>query len=215
MTFPRLTEDPSKVAFRSMLKKAREDSLSPEAQRRIEAALHAAPILVPRATGLRSLFAKGVLALSALVVVGVVVTHRTPPAPSVVPAPPAPSIPAAPVPTAEEQPTFSVHDLPEAPVVPAPSHAPVVEDDRLGREAALLRAVREDIAAGRGDDALTKLDGYDRSFHGTGAMGEEAAVERVEALRETGDVERARALASKLLAERPDGPFARKLRALQ
>jgi hypothetical protein len=122
-----------------------------------------------------------------------------------------------------DEPALSVHDLPEPkkssrvegrfrPTPVAPVAPPAV--DTLAAEAAFLRAVREDIANGRGSDALHKLDQYRARFGNKGAMGEEASVERVEALFQSGDARSARALGERLLEGHPNGPFARKLRSL-
>ncbi|MDF2697488.1 MAG: hypothetical protein K0S65_5871, partial [Labilithrix sp.] len=226
MTLRRFSADPSKAAYASMLRKARDESLSAEAEQRILAAITAPSPALAKPTaisGLRGLVAKGALGASFLALVTAAIVSRetratTPPvaAPPVVSALPvvdAPPVPSSPVQAAG----LSVHDLPSASValiasapVPTPS---AVGEDSLGAEAALLRAVREDISSGRGEEALRKLDRYHARFGQKGAMREEASVERVEALLQTGADGDARTLGTRLLAERPDGPFARKLRS--
>ncbi|AKV02670.1 hypothetical protein AKJ09_09333 [Labilithrix luteola] len=223
MTLPRLTDDPSKSAYGSMLRKARRESLSPEAEQRIAAAVLAPAVAMakPASSALRGLVAKGAIGLSALALVCTFAVARRSSDVSPVAAPlaaaaastntalgeavsPLESAPA-------EHATVSVHDLP--PVAAGRAAAPTPSDD-LAAEAALLRATREDIANGRSREALRKLGQYDARFGSKGAMLEEASVERVEALQQAGRSTEARALATRLLAERPDGAFARKLRSL-
>ncbi|MBX3213874.1 MAG: hypothetical protein KF850_17680 [Labilithrix sp.] len=229
MTLPRLTDDPAKARFASMLRKAREESLSPAAERRIAAAVLAPSeaIATARPTSRRALVTKGALGLSALALVTAFAVSRSEAPRSEAPTADPPGVRrdevgavAAPEPAPSgDVAALSVHDLPTAAPPasagrPASADAPAPEADDLGAEAAFLRSVREDIAAGRGQEALRKLARYDERFRGRGAMGEEAAVERVEALLQVGRAREADALATRLLAERPNGPFARKLRSL-
>lgn len=231
MTMPRLIDDPSKARYGSMLRKAQRETLSPEAEARIAAAVlgaSAAPAEAPGRTTMNALLAKGAIALSAIALITTTVLwsrsadRPTGPTPAVTPMQPIqlgaeqliPTPAPAPLPSAAA--TLSVHDLPEA--VPsalvARPLARAASDDSLGAEAAFLRSVREDIGMGRSADALRKLDQYDARFGKKGAMAEEAAVERVEALLQAGKAPEARALATRLLADRPNGTFARKLRSL-
>lgn len=227
MTLPRLTDDPSKNAYGSMLRKARQQTLGPEAERRIAAAILAPTAVVakPTTSTMPAIVVKAVIGLGALALVSTfalsrrstqlepVTTLRETPAAS---ANVAPSFEAP----AGASVSVSVHDLPQvavatsAPAVTARPNATPAPIDDLAAEAALLRATREDIANGRSSEALRKLDRYDARFGAKGAMLEEASVERVEALQLAGRRAEARTLASRLLSDRPDGAFARKLRSL-
>lgn len=249
MTLRRLTDDPTKPRLGAMLRRAREESLSEDAEHRIAAGVLAPTAVVPPAASSspRGLPIKGALGLAALAAVAafaasIVASDGDRPVRSQTDAVSSrdgegarPS--AEPVQTHQEG--LSVHDLPavtpmtrelhEAPPVasvkpestPTPSsHAPrttaaaAAPVDSLGEEAARLRSVREDLSAGRTQQAFRKLDQYDDRFGSHGAMREEAAVMRVEALLQAGRTTEANALGSRLLVERPNGAFARKLRSL-
>lgn len=248
MTLRRLTDDPTKARLGAMLRKAREESLSEDAEHRIAAIVLAPTAIVPPAASPspRGLPIKGALGLSALVVAAFAVSivasdgHRPGPSPTETVSSregegAQPS--AEPVQTQEEG--LSVHDLPavtptttalhDAPPVanvkpesvpptssagPRTTAAAAAPADSLGEEAARLRSVREDLSAGRTREALRKLDQYDERFGSHGAMREEAAVTRVEALLQAGRTSEANTLGSRLLVERPNGAFARKLRSL-
>ena len=71
MTLRRLTDDPTKPRLGAMLRKAREESLSADAERRIAAVVLAPTAVVPPAppSGPRGVLIKGALGLSALAVV--------------------------------------------------------------------------------------------------------------------------------------------------
>ena len=252
MTLRRLTDDPTKPRLGAMLRKAREESLSPDAEHRIAAVVLAPAAVVPPAppSSPRSLPIKGALGLSALAVVAafaasIVSSDGQGPVRS-----PTDTVssregegageaaPPSAQPVQAHEVGLSVHDLPavtpttrelhDAPPVASAkpestpttsSHGPrtaaaAAPVDSLGEEAARLRSVREDISAGRTQQALRKLDQYDDRFGSHGAMREEAAVTRVEALLQAGRTSEANTLGSRLLVERPDGAFARKLRSL-
>ena len=251
MTLRRLTDDYDSTNPRlgAMLRKAREESLSADAEHRIAAVVLAPTAVVPPAppSSPRGLLVKGELGLSALAVVATfaasivssdgdrsgrshtdtvssrqdegahpsaepVQTHDvglsvhdlpavTPTTRELHDAPPVASA------KPESTPTTSSH----GPRTTAAAAAPV---DNLGEEAARLRSVREELSAGRTQQALRKLDQYDDRFRSNGAMREEAAVMRVEGLLQAGRTSEAHALGSRLLVERPNGAFARKLRSL-
>ena len=250
MTLRRLTDDPTKARLGAMLRKAREESLSADAEQRIAAVVLAPTAVVPPAppSSPRGPLVKGALGLSSLAVVAafavsLVANDGQGPAPSQTDAVSAREgegegahATAEPVQTHEVG--LSVHDLPAVtPTSELPDPPPIASAkpestttasthghrttgaaaapvDSLGEEAALLRSVREDLSAGRTQQTLRKLDRYDDRFGSHGAMREEAAVTRVEALLQAGRTSEAHSLGSRLLAERPNGAFARKLRSL-
>ncbi|HKU45065.1 MAG TPA: hypothetical protein VJR89_43195 [Polyangiales bacterium] len=107
-----------------------------------------------------------------------------------------------------------------SPAQPAPqplAAAPSVPADArvsLADEIARLDAVRRSLASGQARAALAGLDRY-AELHAAGALQQEAALLRIEALQRAGHAARARALAARFLAEHPDSPHAPRVRALQ
>jgi len=83
----------------------------------------------------------------------------------------------------------------------------------LRAELELLDAIRADLAGGNSTSALAKLDRYDREFQG-GALADEAAVLRVEALLAHGDQARAEAFATRFLATHRGTPYESRIRTL-
>lgn len=249
MTLRRLTDDPSKPHLGAMLRKAREESLSADAEHRIAAVVLAPTAVLPPAppSSPRGLLVKGAIGLSSLAVVAafavsMVASDGQGPARShtdTVSSREGEGARASAEPAQTHEVGLSVHDLPavtpttrelpDAPPVASakPESTPTTSShghrttgaaaapvDSLGEEAAFLRSVREDLSASRTQQALRKLDQYDDRFRSNGAMREEAAVMRVEGLLQAGRTSEAHALGSRLLVERPNGAFARKLRSL-
>ena len=111
-----------------------------------------------------------------------------------------------------------------ASVRPAPRHVPVApravarpsaepdDDSTLARELARVGAARSALAAGDPARTLTLLDAYDAEFP-KGAFTIEVSVLRIEALARSGQVEEARKLGDRFLAQHPDGAFARRVTA--
>jgi hypothetical protein len=83
----------------------------------------------------------------------------------------------------------------------------------LADEIARLDRARSLLAGNRAKPALAALSDYDRA-HPRGALRQEAAVLRIDALRRAGDRTRARELAQRFLADNPDSPHAPRVRAL-
>lgn len=251
MTLRRLTDDYDSTNPRlgAMLRKAREESLSADAEHRIAAVVLAPTAVVPPAppSSPRGLLIKGAIGLSSLAVVAafavsMVASDGQGPARSptdTVSSREGEGAHASAEPVQTHEVGLSVHDLPavtptrelpDAPPVASakPESTPTTSSlgprttgaavaapvDSLGEEAAFLRSVREDLSASRTQQALRKLDQYDDRFRSNGAMREEAAVMRVEGLLQAGRTSEAHALGSRLLVERPNGAFARKLRSL-
>ncbi len=249
MTLRRLADDPTKPRLGAMLRKARAESLSADAEHRIAEVVLAPTAVVPPAppSAPRGLLIKGALGLSSLAVVAafavsmVASDEQGPARPhtDTVSSRQGEGAHASSEPVQPPEVGLSVHDLPAVtpttrelqdgpPVASAKlgstpttsSHgsrttaAAAAPVDSLGEEAALLRSVREDLSAGRTQQALRKIDQYDDRFGSHGAMREEAAVTRVEALLQVGRTSEANTLGSRLLVERPNGAFARKLRSL-
>jgi hypothetical protein len=159
--------------------------------------------------------------------------RRAPPPPSVIApraaaSPPPPSSPpAAPRPQAPVNPPRPTRGAPpasrealaaspstegegrssSAPAAPAP-----IAPSSLRQEAALLESVRESLAASRFDRALGSLDEYDARFAG-GALEEEAAVLRVEALLAAGRRDEARRVVADFERGHPASSYAPRMRA--
>jgi hypothetical protein len=83
----------------------------------------------------------------------------------------------------------------------------------LHEETALLESVREALTASQADRALAGLDRYDARFP-AGALREEAAVLRAEALLAAGRREDARRWAARFLESHPSSYYAPSMRAL-
>lgn len=89
-----------------------------------------------------------------------------------------------------------------------PSAEPV--DDSLAREIERVGAARSALTAGDPARTLALLDAYDVDFP-RGAFNVEVSVLRVEALARRGQIEEARELGERFLAQHPDGAFARRV----
>ena len=125
-------------------------------------------------------------------------TSSAPAASSLQPNPAAPSAPA---------PAAAATSGRPAPAVSPPSPA------QLSEEIDRLDAVRRLLASRRAAAALGALASYQRDYP-AGALRQEAALLRIEALRRSGDRTGARTLARQFLAESPDSPHAARVRAL-
>jgi hypothetical protein len=234
----RWTEDPSKSDYASMLRNARKESLSKDTTERvlgnITAPLEAVAVPSPRRRGLATKMALGV-GVCVLVAVGVAMvrseTPRQKPTDRAMPdarLAKAASEARESAPVTASAAAVAVDDLPSVASAPAITSArrPISaasratngeekgsSDDDLAAETALLRAIRGDLRANRPGPALAKLDEYDARF-AHGFMRQEAGVERVEALLQSGARERGRVLGKQMLEASPQGPFARRLRSL-
>jgi hypothetical protein len=89
---------------------------------------------------------------------------------------------------------------------------PPVLPSSLRQEAALLESVRESLAASRFDRALASLDEYDARF-ASGALEEEGAVLRVEALLASGHRDEARRVTADFERRHPATSYAPRMRA--
>jgi hypothetical protein len=93
-------------------------------------------------------------------------------------------------------------------VTPEPVHT----ESQLVKEVAALDVARKAALAHEPARVLALLDAYQREFPG-GALGPEAQVLRIEALAGSGQMDKARALARKLLKADPTAPLADRVRA--
>jgi hypothetical protein len=82
----------------------------------------------------------------------------------------------------------------------------------LDAEIRILRDVRSRLQAGDAPRALTLLDQHDKLYP-AGALGEDAAVERIYALCALGEASQARALTARFFAAHPSSPYAAEVRA--
>lgn len=83
----------------------------------------------------------------------------------------------------------------------------------IGAEIEELDGVRRSLRAGAPLEALAALDHYDRE-HAGGALTQEAALLRIEALSASGDTAGARRLAERFLRNNPRSPHKRRITAL-
>ena len=90
---------------------------------------------------------------------------------------------------------------------------PAPPSSSLRDEAALLESVRESLAASRAEDALGSLDAYDARF-ASGALEEEAAVLRVQALLARGRRDEARRISADFGRRHPASSYVRRMRSL-
>ncbi|MBC8071894.1 MAG: hypothetical protein IAG13_26440 [Deltaproteobacteria bacterium] len=103
---------------------------------------------------------------------------------------------------------------PAPPVEPAPAERDDPgSDDRIVREAAHIRAIRSDLAAGRAAAALIACEAGDASF-ADGVFAVEREGLRVLALYELGRRDQAERAAARYLAAHPRGPLVAKIRAV-
>jgi TolA-binding protein len=83
----------------------------------------------------------------------------------------------------------------------------------LAQEISRIDAIRRDIATDRGKSAISALQDYQRDFP-SGVLQQEAELLNIEAHRQAGDRRRARALATRFLANNPDSPHSARVREL-
>ncbi|HMI83989.1 MAG TPA: hypothetical protein VK550_07830 [Polyangiaceae bacterium] len=100
-----------------------------------------------------------------------------------------------------------------APVVTARETAPAMSDAKLRDEIRLLDRARAALRMRAPQQALQELRHY-FDGHTQGVLEPEAAVLRIEALRENGDRVQAAAASREFLARHPDGPLADRVRRL-
>ena len=84
----------------------------------------------------------------------------------------------------------------------------------ISSEIATVDELRNLLRARQPRVALGALDRYDARFGKSGALREEVAALRIEALLESGKRERAKALARAFLAHHAQSPYAARVRAL-
>ena len=141
-----------------------------------------------------------------------------PPPPTAVPEPvpvpvPVPVVTSAPAPPASSSSSASVRPITaHAPVVSA-SSAIAPPTDPLALETSLLEAARTCAARGDLACATAKLADHEKRFP-HGALGDEAALLRIEVAHQRGDAATARALAERFLVSHPSGSYARRARAI-
>lgn len=192
----------------------------------------AATIAAPLGIGMKLLLAFG--AATAVGVGAVSYVESTPPAPTVIAAPPsvvaprdpsrvAPIAPpsALPVAPASAAPAASTASAsasvsalasnapPSAPAAPAVSTA---STDAIDRELGLIREAQLALQSGNGARALVLLDEHARRFP-AGSLGEEREAARVFALCSLGRTSEARAAADRFLAAFPRSPQAARVRS--
>jgi hypothetical protein len=113
--------------------------------------------------------------------------------------------------------SFAVKEPPPppvaAPVVTARETPPAISDAKLRDEIRLLDRARAALRMRAPQQALQELRLYFDS-HPRGMLEPEAAVLRIEALRENGDRVQAAAASREFLARHPDGPLADRVRRL-
>jgi TolA-binding protein len=96
---------------------------------------------------------------------------------------------------------------------PAPGSNAKAASNVLSEEMRLIDSARAHVAAGDAKKALGVLGSYDRRFP-RGALRQEAAVLRVEALEKSGNEKRAAELAKKFVSEHPNSPHVERVQNL-
>jgi hypothetical protein len=113
--------------------------------------------------------------------------------------------------------SFAIHEPPPppaaAPIVTAPETSPAKGDAKLRDEIQLLDRARAALGVRAPRQALQELHRY-FDDHPRGMLAPEAAVLRIEALRESGDRAQAAAASREFLAQHPQGPLADRVRRL-
>ena len=131
-------------------------------------------------------------------------------APAVVAAPADPSNEAAEAPGAQAPAPVPLETLPRA---AQPATNPKPASNELGEEMRLIDSARAHVSSGAAKQALSVLAAYDRRFP-RGALRQEAAVLRVEALEKSGNEKRAAELAKKFVSEHPNSPHVERVQNL-
>jgi hypothetical protein len=157
------------------------------------------------------------------------VVAATPPAASPAPAPSAavasvsdvppvsssdPAAAAATPSSSDEAPSGTSVSTATTRAAPSPRRVAPPSVESLADQSAFLGRVQDALDAHRAPAALATLDAFDRSFP-NGAMSQEAAVLRVEALYQAGRTSEALALTDRLLAANPSSTHAEHLRTLR
>jgi len=128
---------------------------------------------------------------------------------------------ATPTPTPTGTPTTTATPTAEVPPVatqPQLAAAPPALEPRppalgLGQQVAALDRARDALTSGNAAGALRQVDEYDRQFP-RGALAQEAAALRIEALFQQGNRDAALSLAERFLASNPRSPHAARIRLL-
>jgi hypothetical protein len=97
---------------------------------------------------------------------------------------------------------------------PARATAPSSASSSLDEEVRAIDQARSSLAAGDADRALALVDAHDARYAG-GALAEESADVRIEALYQSGRRKEAHALAIRFLSTYPKSPYARVIRSLE
>ncbi len=226
----RLTEEAGGDELESsLLQLARSEGPSADGRRKILAAIagaSAASLATQHAAATSSkgmTAAKwGLLAVAAVAIPAAVLLRNTddPTPRKAVPSAlraPAIEVKATPVPPtdAEGPAPLALEDLPPLPsVVSGNSSAPTGKPQAsLADEVAQLQKAKLALKGGNPAQALTELGIYGQRFPRP-MLGAEASVLRIEALSQSGDGARAKALAEAFLAKNPNSPYAARLRSL-
>lgn len=116
------------------------------------------------------------------------------------------------IPTATEPatPVDSVTAVPARQPPAPPNEAKVTA---LKEQVAVIDAARRSLASGQVQEALVRLDHYDRTYR-RGALRQESALLRVEALVRAGKRQEALRLARRLVSTTPNSPHQRRLETL-
>lgn len=113
-------------------------------------------------------------------------------------------------------PVMAASALPSAPsprTAATPSSSAVDSKDSFREQLAIVESARHSLSEKKTDECLETLRRYDTKYP-SGLFTTEVQVVRVEALLAAGQSEKAFALARKVIAENPRGPYADRLRAL-
>jgi hypothetical protein len=140
------------------------------------------------------------------------VVAPSPSSPAAVPAPPATAPPAA-ASAVPPPPPLAALPAPSAPPASPTALEPAPPALGLGQQVAALDRARDALASGSAAGALRQIDDYDRQFP-RGALAQEAAALRIEALFQQGSRAAAFLLADRFLASNPRSPHAARIRLL-
>jgi TolA-binding protein len=229
----RLLESDASSFEGALLRAVAVERPSPDLELRMRAALglDPAPPALPEpgvepAARAASAAASHPLSLIGLVAAGLIagasITHREP---SVLPARETaerraePSVVVAPAEPSREPANAPAHDalapvpLEALPRAAAPASNAKAPSNDLGEEMRLIDSARAHVSSGAAKKALSVLAAYDRRFP-RGALRQEAAVMRVEALEKSGNDKRAAELAKKFVSEHPNSPHVERVQKL-
>jgi hypothetical protein len=222
-------EGPSELE-RSLLKAVGAEQPSHEHRMRVRQAMGLGPGTAPASasttpsSGIGKMAIVGVVAagaVAALLLLGRTRQASLPPSPlpstpvlqEVTAAPAAPGVPAATAemtpPTVEAPDPAAAPHVARRPVAPAPSPSPSASSD-IREQIRLIDEARAAVGAHDPASALRTLDQY-RSKFPSGALDQEAAVLRIEALDQRGDHAQAASMARAFLARNPASAHATRL----